>query len=121
MLQLPEQPRTACHNGQRKLSEQVTRKSAVQNAAAPFYDLEGSIGNAKMMSSIVSVLADKLVSNVHAYRGLPEDVTADQISSDLSDPVEQLLFASYELEKMLRDLDETFEAIVLSNPRQEQR
>jgi hypothetical protein len=73
------------------------------------------------MASILSVLADKLVRNVHAHRGLSENFTADRMASDLSDPMEQLLFASYELEKMLRDLNDTFEAIVESNPTQEQR
>lgn len=116
MLQLPETGRS--NNCRRK---SVREKSAdpkctedrlptMRAAEQRLQDLEGPIANARLMASILATIACRFQHEVGAYVGLPPAITASKMAGDVADEMEQILFAVYHLEEMLRDLDNKYMA-----------
>lgn len=88
------------------------RLSTTRAAEHRLQELEGPIANARLMASILATIVCKFQREVGAYVGLPPAITASKMAGDVADEMEQILFAAYHLEEMLRDLDNKYMADV---------
>jgi len=110
MLQLPEKDVASRKRprAKRSIGAKTDRHNKDAAAHRRLCDLECSISNAKTMSSVLSVLADKLAREVIAYRDASPAFTAARMAQDIEDDVESVLYVAYEVERMVRDLEQQY-------------
>ena len=123
MLHLPES--TKAPPGRRKNQQGEApssgytpeRLSKLEASERRLSDLELPIIDARHMASILSVLAERLSRDIIFFRSVPNTVTAVKMESDISDDVEQLLFAVYHLDDMVREIHSKYVADLTSGER----